>query len=120
MLRPNPYLAKQEALRQKCFEVACEITAQQFFDYMSIVLNDPKVMGKDVFGKKRLQKVHEAMKKLDKEYCAAWTNRIESDYCQEQIDAALKRIFGEIDPFNVRYPHLRETDYTKPFKEKKK
>lgn len=120
MAKQNPYLAKQEALRQRCFEIACDTTAQQFFDYMCIVLNDSEIMGKDVFGAKRLQKVHEAMKKLDKEYSEAWAGSKESDYYQEKIDDALKRIFGEIDPFKVRYPHLKESDYSKPFKENKK
>lgn len=116
MRKQNSFLAKQEALRQKCFEVACDTTSQQFFDYMCIVLNDPEIMGKDVFGAKRLQKVHEAMKKLDKEYSEAWCGSQESDYYQEKLDDGLKRIFGEIVPFRQRYPYLKEWDYNKPCK----
>ena len=33
---------------------------------------------------------------------------------REKLDAALRRIFGEIVPFNERYPYLKEWDYTKP------
>ena len=116
MVKQNPFLAKQEALRQRCFEVACDTTSQQFFDYMCIVLNDPEIMGKDVFGAKRLLKVYDAMKKLDKEFSEAWVGSQESDYYQEKLDGALKRIFGEIDPFKVRYPHLKSWDYNKPCK----
>lgn len=116
MAKQNPLLAKQEAMRQKCFEVACDTTSQQFFDYMCIVLNDPEIMGKDVFGAKRLQKVQEAMKKLDKEYSEAWCGSQESDWYQEKLDEALKRIFGEIVPFRERYPYLKEWDYNKPHK----
>ena len=120
MAKQNPFLAKQEALRLRCFEIACDTTSQQFFDYMCIVLNDPEIMGKDVFGANRLLKVMEAMKKLDKEYSEAWCGSQDSDYYQEQLDGGLKRIFGEIVPFKERYPYLREWDYNKPVKEKQK
>lgn len=115
--KPNPFLAKQQELQQKCFEAGCAITAQQFFDYLCIVLNDPDVMGKDVFGAKRIEKVHEALKKVDKHYSVAFANTQESDYYQEKMDVELKRIFGEIDPFEKRYPYLKTWDYTKRFKE---
>lgn len=119
MNKPNAFLAKQEQLRQQAFEAACDMTAQQFFDYMCIVLNDPEIMGKDVFGAKRLLKIHAAMKALDKEYSEAWVNSQESDYYQEKIDAALRNIFGEIDPFSVRYPYAKKWNYNKPCKKGK-
>jgi len=110
----NAYLAKQDAIKQKCFEVGCDTTAQQFFDYMCIVLNDPEIMGKDTFGAKRLKKIHEAMKVLDKQFSEAWAHTQESDYYQEKLDARLGEIFGEIEPFNVRYPFMKEWNYNKP------
>lgn len=116
MAKQNPLLAKFEAEKQACFQAACDMTSQQFFDYMCIVLNDPEIMGKDVFGAKRLLKIHAAMKKLDKEYSEAWVNSQESDYYQEQIDGRLRGIFGEIDPFKVRYPYLKQWNYNKPCK----
>lgn len=116
MSKQNPFLAKQEALRQRCFEIACDTTSQQFFDYMCIVLNDPDIMGKDVFGAKRLIKVQEAIKKLDKEFSEAWCGGQESDWYQEKLDEALKRIFGEIPPFRERYPYLKEWDYNRTIK----
>ena len=116
MKKPNAFLAKHEAEKQRCFEVGCDITSQQFFDYLCIVLNDPDIMGKDVFGAKRLQKVHQAMKDLDKTFSEAWVNSQEADYYQEKLDAKLRQIFGEIDPFKVRYPFLRGWNYNKPCK----
>lgn len=116
MGKPNAFLAKQQALQQRCFEVACDTTAQQFFDYLCLVLNDPEVMGKDVFGAKRIQKVHEALRAVDKLFSEAFVNSQESDYYQEKLDAELRRIFGEIDPFNKRYPYLKEWNYNKPCK----
>lgn len=119
MGKRNAFLTKQEELRQKCFEIACDTTSQQFFDYMCIVLNDPSIMGKDVFGAKRLLKIHEAMKALDKKFSEAWVNSQDSDYYQEKIDGALRGIFGEIEPFKVRYPFLRDWDYSKPQKNRR-
>ena len=116
MGKQNAYMAKQSALMQACFETACDMTSQQFFDYLCLVLNDPNVMGKDVFGAKRIKKVHEAMKELDKEYSEAWVNSQESDYYQEKIDARLRSIFGEIEPFSARYPKLKSWNHNKPCK----
>ena len=113
MGKPNAFLAKQQAMQQKCFEVGCDTTAQQFFDFLCIVLNDPAVMGKDVFGAKRIQKVQEALKAVDKQFSEAFINSQESDYYQEKLDAALRGIFGEVDPFKVRYPYLKDWDYNK-------
>lgn len=115
--KPNPFLAKQEEKQQKCFEAGCEITAQQFFDYLCIVLNDPDIMGKDVFGADRIKKVHEALKATDKYYSEAFVGSQESDWYQEKMDAELKRIFGKIDPFEKRYPYLKKWDYNKRLKE---
>lgn len=116
MSKPNALLARQRAMQQKCFEAGCDITAQQFFDFLCIVLNDPEIMGKDVFGAKRIQKVHEALKAVDKYYSEAFVNSMESDYYQEKLDAELIRIFGEIQPFRERYPYLKEWNYNKPCK----
>lgn len=112
----NAFLKKIDQAKQDCFVAGCDITSQQFFDYMCIVLNDPKVMGKDVFGAERLKKIHDAMKELDKQFSEAWLNSQDSDYYQEKLDAALRRIFGEIEPFNKRYPLIREWNYYKPCK----
>ena len=114
MAKPSAFMAKQHAMQQKCFEVGCDTATQQFFDYMCIVLNDPEVMGKDVFGAQRIQKIQDAMKELDRQFSEAWVNSQDSDYYQEKLDAALRRIFGEIEPFNKRYPYLKEWDYNKP------
>jgi hypothetical protein len=110
----NALLKKIDKAKQDCFVAGCDIATQQFFDYMCIVLNDPKVMGKDVFGAERLKKIHDAMTELDKQFGEAWVNSQESDYYQEKLDALLRQIFGEIDPFNKRYPLIKEWNYNKP------
>jgi hypothetical protein len=116
MGKGNAYLLQQRQLQQKCFEAGCDITAQQFFDFLCLVLNDPDIMGKDVFGAKRLLKIHEALKATDKQFSEAFVNSQDTDYYQEKLDARLKDIFGEIDPFKVRYPYLKDWNYNKPCK----
>lgn len=115
----NAFLEEQKKKQQKCFEVGCEMTAQQFFDYLCLVLNDPEIMGKDVFGAKRLQKIHEALRATDKKFVEAFLNNQDSDYYQEKLDEALRGIFGEIDPFCKRYPYIRDWNYNKPMKKGK-
>lgn len=95
------------------------MTAQQFFDYLCLVLNDPEIMGKDVFGANRLMKIHEALKATDKKFNEAFVNSQDSDYYQEKLDDALRSIFGEIDSFSTRYPFLKEWNYNKPMKKGK-
>ena len=48
------FLAKQRAIQQGFFEAGLQMGRQQILDMMSIVLNDPKYVKKDVFGKDRL------------------------------------------------------------------
>lgn len=115
----NAFLEEQRKKQQRCFEVACEMTAQQFFDYLCLVLNDPEIMGKDVFGAKRLQKIHEALRATDKKFVEAFLNHQDSDYYQEKLDEALRGIFGEIDSFGTRYPYMKDWNYNKPMKKGK-
>lgn len=116
MGKPNVFLAKQQALQQRCFEAGCDITAQQFFDFLCLVLNDPEIMGKDVFGANRLHKIRKALKDVDKKYSEAFVNSQESDYYQEMLDRELLQIFGEIEPFSKRYPYIKDWNYNKPIR----
>ena len=112
----NAFLKKIDKEKQDCFVAGCDITAQQFFDFLCLVLNDPEIMGKDVFGAKRIKKIHEALKAKDKQFSEAFVHSQESDYYQEKLDAALCQIFGEIEPFKKRYPYLKDWNYNKPIR----
>lgn len=112
--KDNSFLARQEDMKQRCFVAGCEITAQQMFDMMCLALHDPAVMGKDVFGPSRLEKVHDAMYEYEKMFHDAWVFTEESDYLQEKLDAALREIFGKnIAPFQERYPLTKKWNYFK-------
>lgn len=45
------YLEKQKVSRKVYLDIGAEFGRQQILDMMSLVLNDPEVMGKDTFGK---------------------------------------------------------------------
>lgn len=53
----NAYLEKQAAMRQGYFTAGLQSGRQQILDMVSLVLRDPEIMGKDIFGKDRLLKV---------------------------------------------------------------
>jgi hypothetical protein len=116
----NSFLKKIDQAKQDCFVAGCDITAQQMFDMMCLVLNNPNVMGKyRTIGAEQLKKIHVALFETESMYHDAWMFTPESDYLQEKLDANLKEIFGEIDPFQKRYPLCRQWNYMKPYKEKK-
>ena len=116
MANNNAFLAKQESIRQASFAAGGETMAQQTWDMICLVLNDPEVMGKDTFGAKRLKKLLEAVQQRERQYIKAWISDPESDYYEAKLDEALKSIFGEIVPFKERYPYLKGHSYDKPFK----
>ena len=116
----NKFLQQIENAKQDCFVAGCEITAQQMFDMMCLVLHDPEVMGKgQTIGASKLKKIHKAMYELEAKYHDAWMFTQESDYLQEKLDENLRQIFRVIQPFNERYPLCRQWNYMKPYKEKK-
>lgn len=113
----NAYIAQRDAERQHFFVAGCDTTAQQMFDMMCLALHDPKVMGKGrTIGAKRLKRIHDAMYEYERMYHEAWMFTQESDYYQEKLDAALRDIFGIVEPFNTRYPYQKEWNYNKPCK----
>lgn len=116
----NKFLQQIDKAKQECFVAGCDITAQQMFDMMCLVLHDPEVMGKyRTIGAEQLNKIHAAMVKLESKYHEAWTFTQESDYLQEKLDANLREIFEIIQPFNKRYPLCKEWNYKKPYKKGK-
>lgn len=113
----NAYLEKQRKLAQSYFEAGEQIGIQKAWDYMQIALRDPDAMGKDVLGRKRIEKVYAKMMELVDFYHTAFTDDKEADYCQEKLDAQLREIWGDdLQTFYERYPTLRKLDYNKPRK----
>ena len=114
----NKFLEQIDKAKQDCFVAGCDITAQQMFDMMCLVLHDPEIMGKGhTIGAERLKRIHNAMVELESKYHDAWMFTPESDYLQEKLDANLREIFAEdFQPFPQRYPLMKKVKYNKPKK----
>lgn len=113
----NEFLRKRDERDQAFFDAGERIGLQKMWDFMQIALRDPDVMGKDVFGRKRMEKLFKASKALADRYHLAFTKDKEADARQEEMDALLKEIWGEdLCKFYDRYPELKKFKYDKPQK----
>ena len=110
----NGYLARRK-VRDSVLQDATRQTYQQYMtDTLVLTLNDPEVMGKDVFGHARLKKVLEAWGRYYDQFFDALTLNPEADYSRAKMDEALKRICGDSGdfiPFEQRYDWLPEIRY---------
>lgn len=104
----NEYAKRQRVKREQEIRIASEIvqrwTAQLCLDVMTLVLNDPEIMGKDVFGPQRLKKLGAA---FNAEY-AKWVVGLSPDasasYVRDKLDERLQRIWGaKFEEWKDRY-----------------
>ena len=117
MSSKNAYLEKQRKLQQGFLDVGEEMGLQKMWDYMQIALRDPEIMGKDVFGRKRLEKLYNKCSELAEYYKVAFTFQGEADVRQRDFDAQLKEVWGEdLCKFYDRYPYIKKMKYDKPRK----
>ena len=119
----NDYLHRQQQMKQGFLEVGMDAGFQKCWDILQIVLHDPKVMGKDIFGKNRIKKIYRAMVELESKLGRAYSPTIykDADVCQRDLDALLKEIWGdELCPFQERYPYIKQPGYDKGRKEWKR
>ena len=113
----NTYLDRQRERDQKFFDAGERIGIQKMWDYIQIALRDPEIMGKDVFGRKRMEKLFAKSKELADYFHTAFTSDKEADLVQRDMDAALREIWGEdLSTFYDRYPELKQLGYHKPHK----
>ena len=110
----NAYLQRQQEMQRRCFDAGLQSGRQQILDMMSVVLNDPKTMGKDVFGRERLLKVVKEIGERIDYYQPAWSKSDEADYYQVKLDERLAQIYGDklADSFYARYEFAPEYNYT--------
>ena len=110
----NGYLEKRK-VRDTVMQDAIRQTYQQYMtDTLILTLNDPEVMGKDVFGYIRLKRVLDAWGKYYDKYFDALTKNPEADYARAKMEAAMKAIVGnnqDFIPFEQRYQWLPEIRY---------
>ena len=111
----NQYLEKRQAERQAFLDAGIRFGRQQILDLVSLVLRDPSIMGKDIFGKDRLLKVVKGVGEYIDMYQQAWEKTEETDYYRAKLDAALAEAYGDElhDSFMKRYEFAPEYDYNK-------
>lgn len=112
----NGYLERRRTANQAILDIGEQMGMQKMWDYIQVTLRDPQVMGKDVFGKKRLDVVYENLKVLADRYHVCFTDDKEADYYQEELDSLIKPGCEEFYPFYERYPWLKKQGYDKPRK----
>lgn len=109
----NGFLEKQKELKRAYFEAGLQSGRQQILDMMTLVLRDPDIMGKDIFGKDRLIKVVKGIGEYIDTYQKAWERDDETDYYRAKLDEALGEAYGEgmHDTFLKRYEYAPEFNY---------
>ncbi len=109
-MRKSGYLERQKQIVGVNRQAEKDTYIQFMTDTLILTLNDPEVMGKDVFGKRRIRKIVRAWGKVYDKYHAALEKGDEQDYHQVKMDEALKRVLGEEDfvPFEKRYDWLKK------------
>ena len=110
----NAYLEKKRARDKVILDIGMQCGKQQMADYLTIALRDPDVVGSDVFGKERIQRVLAAMERLDREFAGAYTVDVEADHVQSKLDRMLAEVYGdELVPFPERQPYIKQFGYEK-------
>ena len=110
----NTYLERRKAVNQAFLDAGEQMGIQKMWDYIQIALRDPETMGKDVMGRKRLEKLYKKTAELADYFHTAFTDDVEADHRQEEMDSALREIWDkDLFPFYERYPQLKKVDYTK-------
>ena len=111
----NDYIARRDADRKAFFRAGEQTGRQVMLDMMVLALRDPEIMGKDIFGKDRLLKVVNGIKKYMDIFDPAFQATDETDYYRAKLDAALAEAFGDgmNDTFLQRYEFAKEYDYLK-------
>lgn len=109
------YMEQRKQWISAGFEAGITSGRQQIMDMVSLVLRDPEIMGKDIFGKDRLLKVFKGVNAYIDKYELAWTKHDETDHVQKQLDENLAQAYGGMlkDSFHIRYPYAPEYDYKK-------
>lgn len=109
-MKKNGYLQRQRNTVNVYRQAEKETYIQFMTDTLILTLNDPAVMGKDVFGAKRIRKVVEAWGKVFDKYHGALEKGDEQDFWQVKLDQNLKGVLGEegFAPFKTRYDWVKE------------
>lgn len=108
------FLEKQKQRDRKFFEAGMMFGAQLANDFYQVTLHDKNVMGSRVLGRIQLEKIAANCAMLDDHFSDAFSDSVEADYLQEELDGVLREIFGDdLIPFRERYPTVKQFGYMK-------
>ena len=110
----NDFLDKQRQRDRKFFDTGMMFGLQLANDFYQITLHDKAVMNSRVLGRDMIERIAAHTSKLDDHFSDAFSDHVEADYLQEEMDGALRDIFGDdLVPFADRYPIVKQYSYLK-------
>lgn len=110
--KQSGYLKKKQAEVDTYRQAEKDTYIQFMTDMLVLTLNDPDVMGKDVFGENRIETVVKAWGQYFDKFHGALESVPEADYLQDTLDFRLKKIVPHLfAPFPDRYPWIKEIVY---------
>ena len=111
------YIKQRHERDRKMIAIGLNMGMQITSDFYAMSLHDPDVMKKDTFGRGRIDAVTENNMKLDDYFNPAFSNDVEAERYQEEMDRKLREVYGDdLVPFKERYPYLKQINYDKPKK----
>lgn len=103
MAKQSGLLKRQKKEQEKRDLVLQDATRATFVQYMTdtlmCTLNDPDVMGKDVFGYARIKKILAAWGAKYDLFFDALTTKDEADYYRQKMDDSIRQIVPKGEPF---------------------
>lgn len=113
----NAFLQQRDARDRKFYDAGMDTGLQLAHDYIAMALRSPDVMGKDIFGRARIEKLFKKCSEYDDYYHLCFTKHVEADKRRDEMDQIMKEIWGdETVEFSKRYPNAIRFSYDKPQK----
>lgn len=110
----NDFLKKQKERDRKFFDAGMMFGLQLANDFYQMTLHDKSVMGSRVLGRDMIERIAAHTSKLDDHFSDAFSDHVEADFLQEEMDGVLRNIFGDdLIPFAERYPIVKQYGYLK-------
>jgi hypothetical protein len=108
------YLDRKRQEQQTWLDIGEEMGMQKMWDYVQIALIDPEVMSTHKLTKARLEKVYKKLAEIAEHYKIAFSDHVEADHRQEELDSVLREVWQEdFFTFYQRYPYVKQFDYKK-------
>ena len=109
----SSYIQQRNDRDRKMLMAGIYMGMQMYGDFYSVALHRPEVMVKPL-GRMKITRIAASVSELSDYYWPAFTNHVEAERFQEELDRALREIVGDdLIPFAERYPWLKQCSYDK-------